>query len=114
MKKDPFTPSKKTIRKPGHTKVTTKLTNNIRKSLAMATTQAATLPAFNHFTYKVDWSNFPGSLIISCYLRHQLPPEELTVLDAQLCKLIQLNLIKLGIKFRDYRRNIKVITPPTL
>ena len=112
MKKDPFTPSKKTIRKPGHTKVTTKLTNNIRKSLAIATTQAASLPAFNHFTYKVDWSNFPGSLIISCYLRHDLPSEELAVLDAKLGKLLQLNLIKLGIKFKDYRRNIKVITPP--
>ena len=114
MKKNPFTPSKKTIRKPGHTKVTTKLNNNVRKSLAMAMTKATDLPAFNHFTYDVDWSNFPNSLIISCYLRHQLPAEELIVLDAQLCKLIQLNLIKLGIKFRDYRRNIKVIIPPTL
>jgi hypothetical protein len=112
MKKDPFTPSKKTIRKPGHTKVTTKLNNNVRKSLAMAMTKATDLPAFNHFTYTVDWSNFPNSLIISCYLRHQLPAEELVILDEQLCKLLQINLIKLGIKFRDYRKNIKVITPP--
>lgn len=112
MKKMPFTPSKKAIRKPGHTKVTTKLNNNVRKSLAMAKTQAADLPAFNHFSYKVDWSNFPSSLIISCYLRHDLPQEELTVLDEKLCKILRQNLIKLGIKFKDYRRNIKVITPP--
>tara|TARA_B110000438_G_C15597772_1_gene556632 strand:+ start:86 stop:436 length:351 start_codon:yes stop_codon:yes gene_type:complete len=109
MKKNPFTPSKKTIRKPDHTKVTTKLNNNVRKSIAMAQVGADLLPEFDHFSYEADWSNFPSSLMISCHLHPEHCPEDTTVIEAQLSKLLKLGLLKQGIKFRDFRKNVTLI-----
>jgi hypothetical protein len=109
MKKDPFTPSKKTIRKPGHTKVTTKLNNNVRKSIAMAQAGADLLPEFERFSYEADWSNFPSSLMISCHLHPEHCPADTTEIEAQLSKLLKLGLLKQGIKFRDFRKNVELV-----
>jgi len=87
-------------------KVTTKLDNNVRKALAVATIEADALSMFDHFSYQTDWSNFPNSLIISCHLQHDLAPSESALLQEKLSKLLQLSLLKQGIKFRDFRKNI--------
>lgn len=100
-------------------KVTTKLNNNVRKALAHASTLAEAdpllreEPAFSHFSYEVDWSNFPNSLIVQCYFKPApLPLEKSTtslnnleLLHSHLSKLVQLSLLKQGIKFRDFRKN---------
>jgi hypothetical protein len=106
MNKNPFTPSKKTIRKPGDTKVTNKFNTSVRKAIAQAQVTADTLLEFDHFSYEADWSNFPNSLMISCHLNPQQCPADTTLIEAQLSKLLQLGLIKQGIKFRDFRKNI--------
>jgi hypothetical protein len=87
-------------------KVTTKLDNNVRKALAVATIEADALSMFDHFSYQTDWSNFPNSLMISCHLQHDLAPSESALLQEKLSKLLQLSLLKQGIKFRDFRKNI--------
>jgi hypothetical protein len=87
-------------------KVTTKLDNNVRKALAVATIEADALSMFDHFSYQTDWSNFPNSLMISCHLQHDLAPSERALLQEKLSKLLQLSLLKQGIKFRDFRKNI--------
>ena len=110
MKRNPFTPSKKTIRKPGDTKVTNKLNTNVRKAIAEAKVKADSIAEFDHFSYKADWSNFPSSLMISCHLHPEQCPADTTTIEAQLSKLLQLGLIKQGIKFRDFRKNITLVT----
>jgi hypothetical protein len=89
-------------------KVTLKLSHRIRKALDAACTQASILPVFDQFSYQVDWSNFPNSLMINCHL-HTLQTEESAHLAQQLSKILQLSLLKQGIKFRDIRKNIKFI-----
>jgi hypothetical protein len=86
--------------------VTAKLNNNVRKALAAATIEADALSIFDHFSYQTDWSNFPNSLMISCHLQHDLAPSESVLLQEKLSKLLQLSLLKQGIKFRDFRKNI--------
>ena len=110
MKKNPFTPSKKTIRKPGDTKVTNKLNTNVRKAIAEAKVKADSIAEFDHFSYEADWSNFPSSLMISCHLHPEQCPADTNAIEAQLSKLLQLGLIKQGIKFRDFRKNITLVT----
>ncbi|MGK0411644.1 MAG: hypothetical protein ACJASB_003855 [Shewanella psychromarinicola] len=87
-------------------KVTAKLNNNVRKALAIATIEADTLSVFDHFSYQADWSNFPNSLMVNCHLQHNLAPSESALLQEKLRKLLQLSLLKQGIKFRDFRKNI--------
>lgn len=85
-------------------KVTIKLNNNVRKALAEVTLQAKKHPTFNHFSYDVDWSNFPNSLLVTCHLNNHCvsnPNQELI----DFSKLVQLSLLKKGIKFRDFRKN---------
>lgn len=105
-------------------KVTVKLNNNVRKALAQASTQAEAdplfkqTPAFSHFSYEVDWSNFPNSLLVHCHLKPaSLQLEEsakslndLELLHTHLSKLVQLSLLKQGIKFRDFRKNFTLVS----
>lgn len=96
--------------------MTVKLNNNVRKALALATTEADKHPAFDHFSYDIDWSNFPNSLIVHCHLKSDvLQLEEsatnlndLESLQTHFSKLVQLSLLKQGIKFRDFRKNFSL------
>jgi hypothetical protein len=87
-------------------KVTAKLNNNVRKALAAAAIQANAITQFDHFSYQADWSNFPNSLLITCHPHQDQWPLDTTVIEAKLSKLLQLCLLKQGIKFRDFRKNI--------
>lgn len=89
--------------------VTKKLNNNVRKALAAAALNAESLIEFDHFSYQADWSNFPSSLIISCHMKADQGLESTPAMEAQLSKLLQLSLLKQGIKFRDFRKNITFI-----
>lgn len=90
-------------------KVTTKLNNYVRKALANAKPQAIKNVDFDYFSYTVDWSNFPNSLMIHCHMKqdffNQTDIEENPTL-AEFSKIVQLNLLKQGIKFKDFRNNI--------
>tara|TARA_R110001583_G_scaffold156326_2_gene308017 strand:- start:2034 stop:2345 length:312 start_codon:yes stop_codon:yes gene_type:complete len=92
--------------------VTTKLNSNVRKALATATIKAESLAGFDHFSYQADWSNFPNSLMISCHFQADHRLENTTTIEAQLSKLLQLSLLKQGIKFRDVRKNITIVSNP--
>ncbi len=73
----------------------------------MATAQADAFAAFDHFSYQVDWSNFPNSLIITGHLQDETLLESKVLIETQLTKIVQFSLLKHGIKFRDFRKNIK-------
>lgn len=91
-------------------KVTAKLNSNVRKALTSAKTLTTEISSFDHFSYQADWSNFPNSLVIKCHL-HELPkPEDAELLAAKLSRLVQISLLKQGIKLRDHRKNIKLTT----
>lgn len=88
-------------------KVTQKLDANTRKAILLATE----MDSVERIEYQADWSNFPNSLQLDCYLvpnsPHTLAPNsEQTTL---LIKKIQQCFLKQGIKFRDFKRNIRII-----
>lgn len=96
--------------------MTTKLNNNVRKALSEASIQAQEHASFDRFSYEVDWSNFPNSLLVTGHLKSDYsrssdcddPAENLKSLDliqSNFSKLVQLSLLKQGIKFRDFRKN---------
>jgi hypothetical protein len=99
-------------------KVTTKLNNNVRKALAEASVQAKKHTSFDHFSYNVVWSNFPNSLLITCHMKddplgkvtNEASLLYLESVQEALSKLVQLKLLKQGIKFRDFRKNFQIIT----
>jgi len=88
--------------------VIAKLESSVRKALASSSTQD--VPELDRFSYQVDWSNFPNSLMINCHLSEQTQAENLISLEEKLIKALQLSLLKQGIKFRDFRKNITLIT----
>lgn len=96
-------------------KVTTKLNNNVRKALANAKLQAIKNLDFDDFSYNVDWSNFPNSLTIHCHMKkeffNQAHVEDAVL--AELSKIVQLNLLKQGIKLKDFRKNIRLMPTNT-
>jgi hypothetical protein len=89
--------------------VVTKLERSVRKALASASSNAKDVAELDRFSYQVDWSNFPNSLMVNCHLSEQFQPENLTQLEENLIKIVQLSLLKQGIKFRDFRKNITLI-----
>ena len=48
--------------------------------------------------------------MINCHLSEQTQAENLISLEEKLIKVLQLSLLKQGIKFRDFRKNITLIT----
>lgn len=81
-----------------------------------------TLSGFSHFSYQVDWSNFPNSLAICCHLKGLAEDQSKSLLDQQalllnqqalllnqqetLAKIVQTRLLKQGIKLKNFRNNI--------
>lgn len=88
-------------------KVTQKLDANTRKAILLATE----MDYVERIEYQADWSNFPNSLQLDCYLVLN-PPHTLAPNDPHttlLIKRIQQCFLKQGIKFRDFKRNIRFI-----
>ena len=88
-------------------KVTQKLDANTRKAILLATQ----FDYIKRIEYQTDWSNFPNSLQLDCYLvpnaPHTLAPNSKQT--SLLIKKIQQCFLKQGIKFRDFKRNIRFI-----
>lgn len=102
-------PSKQSLPKKNRA-VIAKLESSVRKALALASSSTEDVPELDRFSYQVDWSNFPNSLMINCHLSEQTQAENLISLEEKLIKALQLSLLKQGIKFRDFRKNITLIT----
>ena len=91
------------------TQTTNKLNLKIRKAITEATPKVCKFQGVSHLSYTVEWNNFPASLIVTCFLNtndelaHILATEQ----NMQLMKIIQLSLIKVGVKFRDVRKNVE-------
>lgn len=102
-------PSKHSLPKK-NSAVIAKLESNVRKALALASSSTQDVTELDRFSYQVDWSNFPNSLMINCHLSEQTQVENLISLEEKLIKVVQLSLLKQGIKFRDFRKNITLIT----
>ena len=89
-------------------KATGKLQKNILQALQRVQVKAVEIEGFSHFTHEQVWNDFPSSLRVSCnfYSLDHLQQFELQGGAAQLTKSLQLSFLKVGIKFRDIRKNI--------
>ena len=88
-----------------HSKATLKLNINVRKAIDLA---IYNIESLQKIEYSADWSNFPNSLAIICFLERLVPSNSLVEAEeeAKFIKLIQQCFLKQGIKFRDIRKNI--------
>ncbi|MBL4799141.1 MAG: hypothetical protein JKY50_17165 [Oleispira sp.] len=88
-----------------HSKATLKLNINVRKANDLAINNIECLQKID---YSADWSNFPNSLKIICFLERLVPSSSQMEAEeeAKLIKMIQQCFLKQGIKFRDIRKNI--------
>ncbi|PVZ69541.1 Fis family transcriptional regulator [Pelagibaculum spongiae] len=93
-------------------KVTAKFDSRVCKALATATEKANAISGFSHFSHQADWSNFPNSLMVSCHFQDAAQSVDSLLLEEKMAKLLQANLLKQGIKFKDIRKNIKLVTQP--
>lgn len=90
-------------------KTVKKLDNNVVKALTIACENAKQeIVGFEWLTHSANYSNFPGSLVVTCVLDNQ---ESLDVLlaqqkDQELRKQIQKQLLKAGILLKDVRRHV--------
>jgi hypothetical protein len=90
-------------------KTVKKLDNNVVKALTIACENAKQeIVGFEWLTHSANYSNFPGSLVVTCVLHNQ---ESLDVLlaqqkDQELRKQIQKQLLKAGILLKDVRRHV--------
>lgn len=88
-----------------HSKATLKLNINVRKAIDLAINNIESLYKIE---YSADWSNFPNSLGIICFLKNSTPGNSTleTEEEVRFIKMIQHCFLKQGIKFRDIRKNI--------
>jgi hypothetical protein len=90
-------------------KTVKKLDNNVVKALTIACEIAKQeIIGFEWLTHSANYSNFPGSLMITCVLDK---PQSLDVMlvneqDIELRKQIQKQLLKAGILLKDVRRHV--------
>lgn len=89
-------------------KATLKLNRNVQKALMLAKPELLKFDGFERFSYNTEWDNFPGSLKIHCYFNSDASLQQLlhSHQDEVLSKQIQLCFLKVGIKFKDIRKNI--------
>lgn len=92
-----------------HSKAVLKLNINVRKAIDLAINNIEELQKIE---YSADWSNFPNSLEIECFLIQIIPTASVNEAENEAdegvknIKMIQHCFLKQGIKFRDIRKNI--------
>lgn len=96
-----------------HSKAVLKLNINVRKAIDLAIDNIEELQKIE---YSADWSNFPNSLEIECFLIQIIPTASVNEAEKNAeneadegvknIKMIQHCFLKQGIKFRDIRKNI--------
>ena len=90
-------------------KTVKKLDNNVIKALTAVCEQAKQeMAGFEWLTHSADYSNFPGSLVVTCVFDTQDSLDNMQVQqqDQWLRKTIHKQLLKAGILLKDARRNV--------
>ena len=89
-------------------KATLKLGKNVAAALAKAEEKASAFEGFAYFTHEQAWDDFPGSLRVSCVFSDQQALQAFIESEQEPAfrKLLQMSFLKVGIKFRDIRKNI--------
>lgn len=86
-----------------------KLDDNVIKALTIVCEEAKQkIAGFDWLTHKADYSNFPGSLAVTCVFltEQQLSQAINEKQDTYLRKAIHKQLLKAGILLKDPRRNV--------
>ncbi len=86
-----------------------KLDDNVVKALTKVCEEAKkNVEGFDWLTHRADYSNFPGSLVVTCVFLtdQQVSQAKVESRDAYLRKLIHKHLLKVGILLKDPRRNV--------
>lgn len=90
-------------------KTVKKLDNNVVKALTLACEFAKeNISGFEWLTHTANYSNFPASLVITCVFddNQALRQAQNEKRDVEIRKLIQNQLLKVGILLKDARRHI--------
>lgn len=86
-----------------------KLDDNVIKALTRVCEEAkAYIEGFAWLTHRADYSNFPGSLVVTCVFvdEQQLDAAKSKQQDALLRKSVHKQLLKAGILLKDPRRHV--------
>ncbi|NRB39519.1 MAG: hypothetical protein HRU20_13785 [Pseudomonadales bacterium] len=89
-------------------KATLKLGKNILLALEKSTPQALSFDGFQSFSHSQTWDDFPGSLRVTCYFSSDetLQAFYASGQEQAFIKLLQMNFLKVGIKFWQIKKNI--------
>jgi hypothetical protein len=91
-------------------KTNQKIDNNICKALTIACESALhEIPGFEWLTHRVNYTNFPASLIITCIFNNKIDIEEMkkTKQDVLLVHSIQKQLLKAGIVVKNINNQVR-------
>ncbi|MGJ8682505.1 Fis family transcriptional regulator [Paraglaciecola sp.] len=86
-----------------------KLDNNVIKALTVACESFKdNINGFEWLTHTADYSNFPASLVVTCVFdtNQSIADTKDKALDINMRKIIQQQLLKVGILLKDARRNV--------
>ena len=86
-----------------------KLDDNVVKALTRVCEEAKrSIDGFDWLTHRADYSNFPGSLVVTCVFvdEQTLSTAKAAQQDALLRKLVHKHLLKAGILLKDPRRHV--------
>lgn len=89
-------------------KATLKLGKNVQSALLNAEKKALEFDGFESFTHEQSWDDFPGSLRVKCFFSDAQALQNFTEAGKEEAfrKVLQMSFLKVGIKFRDIRKNI--------
>lgn len=91
-------------------KTNQKIDNNICKALTIACESSLhTVSGFVWLTHRVNYTNFPASLIITCVFNNQ---NDIKLMQAQqqdklLCTTIQQQLLKVGVVMKNITKQVR-------
>lgn len=92
-------------------KTNKKIDNNICKALTqVCETALHEIDGFKWLTHTVNYTQFPGSLMVSCIFESQQSQQNASdrQLDINLQKLMQKQLFKVGVVLKDPRQNLRL------
>jgi hypothetical protein len=90
-------------------KTVKKLDNNVVKALTIVCDQVkAKHIGFEWLTHTADYANFPASLVVTCIFdtNNALDEAKNSQLDVVIRKLIQQQLLKVGVLLKDAKRHV--------
>lgn len=90
-----------------------KIDNNVRKSLTAACdTALERVHGFKWLTHTASYDSFPGSLLVVCIFdtNEALDNVRKEEVDVYFRRLIQGNLLKAGVKFKNVQKQIRFDT----